>query len=149
MVIKKTWLLCLRSFRGLLKRIPNVLSYLFLALSVVICMTILFPTLFDRVPVLSYCINEGELPILYELTGKVEILDENEEIINKNVELFVGGYSLSLKTTEIDLKFSAPMTNEVFVVIRYEVNGKVHECIRCLPVQNGKHFLYEEFIIRE
>jgi hypothetical protein len=99
------------------------------------------------VPVLSYYISEHELPITYELNGKVKVLDENGEVINKNVEVFVGGYSTHLATTEFNLKFSSPMVNEVFVVIRYEVDGEICEFTKCIVIEDGNHLFNEEFII--
>ena len=74
------------------------------------------PSCFDRVPVLSYYISEHELPMMYELYGEVKVLDEKGNIVNQNVEVFVGGYSISLTSTEFNLKFSAPTMNEVLLV---------------------------------
>ena len=94
-----------------------------------------------------YYISEHELPITYELNGKVKVLGEDGEVINKNVEVFVGGYSTHLAAMEFNLNFSSPMVNEVFVVIRYEVDGKICEFTKCIEIKEGKHSLNEEFII--
>jgi hypothetical protein len=109
---------------------------------------ILFPSCFGRVPAWSYFIGEHELPIAYELCGEVKIIDKNGDIVNKNVEVVVGGYRTSvLMSTEFNLKFTSPMTNEVFVVIRYENDGEIHESTKCVMIEDGNHMLEMEFII--
>jgi len=86
--------------------------------------------------------------MMYELYGEVKVLDERGNIVNQNdVEVFVGGYSISLTSTEFNLKFSAPTMNEVFVVIRYKLNGDIREFTKCLAVNAGNHIIKEEFII--
>lgn len=145
--LKYIWLMLLGFMRRVLNRLPIILSYFFLVFSVVVCLVILIPNWFDRVPVLSYFISEHELPITYELYGEVKVLDENGNIINKNVEVFIGGYSTSLAGTEFDLKFSAPVTNEMFVVIRYEVDGSIRTFTKRLVIRDGNHVIQEELII--
>ena len=108
---------------------------------------ILIPECFDRIPVLSYYIREQELPITYTLNGKVKVLDANGKAINKNVEVFVGGYSVSLESEDFSLTFSSPMTDEVYVIIRYEVNGDVRFLVRNLKIKNNSHSITEEFTI--
>ena len=145
--MKYIWLMIVRSLRKLFGRIPTVLSYFFLAFSVGVCLIILCPNCFDRVPVLSYYISEHELPITYELRGEVKVLDENGAIVNENVEVYVGGYSTSVTSSGFDLKFTSPLTEEVFVVIRYEVNGDIREFTKCLLVEDKQHVIIEEFVI--
>lgn len=145
--LKYIWLMLLGFMRKVLNRLPVILSYFFLTFSVVVCLVILIPNWFDRVPVLSYYISEHELPITYELYGEVKVLDENGNIVNKNVEVFIGGYSTSLVGTEFDLKFSSPVTNEMFVIIRYEVDGSIRTFTKCIIIRDGNHVIQEEFII--
>lgn len=146
-VMKYLWLMIVRFTHRVLNKLPSILSYFFLAFSVMACLIILVPSCFDRVPVLSYYISEHELPMVHELHGEVKVLDEKGNIVNKNVEVFVGGYSTSLTSTEFNLKFSAPTMNEVFVVIRYEVDGDIREFTKCVVVKGGNHVIKEEFII--
>jgi len=129
-------------------RLPFVCSYILLVISVLISLTILIPNCFNRIPVLSYFISECELPTTYELHGEVRVLDKTDNIINKNVEVFVGGYSVSLgSSTEFSLKFVSPEINAAFVVIRYEVNGEISEVLRRLVIENRNHVIRKEFTI--
>ena len=89
--LKYVWLLLVGFMRRVIHKLPFILSYFFLVFSVIVCLVILVPNCFDRVPVLSYCISEHELPITYELYGEVKVLDANGDIVNKNVEVFIGG----------------------------------------------------------
>lgn len=148
MYLKLIWLKLGRFMQKILHRLPIILSYIFLTFSVLVSLMILLPSCFDKTPVLSYYISELELPITYELCGEVKIIDKNGNIVNKNVEVIVGGYRTSiLKSTEFNLKFISPMTNEVFVVIRYENDGAIHEFTKCLIIEDGNHILEREFII--
>lgn len=145
--LKYLWLIVVRSTRNLLHKLPTIFSYFFLAFSVICCLIILFPSCFNKVPVLSYYIIEKELPITYTLNGEVKVLDKDGNIINKNIEVFVGGYSVFLESEYFNLTFSSPTTDEVYVVIRYEVNGDIYEFIECLEIENNNHSITKEFII--
>lgn len=145
--MKYLWLIIIRFINKVINKLPSILSYFFLAFSVMVCLIILMPSCFDRVPVLSYYISEHDLPMTYELYGEVKVLDEKGNIVNKNVEVFVGGYSAPLTSTEFFLKFSAPAMNEVYVVIRYELDGDIREFTKCLEFNAGNHIIKEEFII--
>ena len=129
------------------RKLPIVLSYFFLVFSSITCLTILMPRLFYRAPILSYCVSELNLPFTYELSGEVKILDKDGKLVNKNVEVFVGGYSTSLETTKLRLKFSSPLTKIIFVVIRYEVNGKTYEKTQSLMIDKDCYSVREDFII--
>lgn len=146
-VLKYCWLNIVRVVRGFLRKLPTFFSYFFLVFSVISCLMILIPECFDRIPVLSYYIREQELPITYTLNGKVKVLDANGKAINKNVEVFVGGYSVSLESEDFSLTFSSPMTDEVYVIIRYEVNGDVRFLVRNFKIKNNSHSITEEFTI--
>ena len=144
--LKYVWLMLAGFMRRVIHKLPFILSYFFLVFSVIACLVILVPNCFDRVPVLSYYISEHELPITYELYGEVKVLDANGDIVNKNVEVFIGGYSTAL-TTEFNLKFSSPKVDELFVVIRYEIDGNIREFTKCLMINDANHIIKEEFII--
>lgn len=145
--LKYAWLMIVRFMHKVFDKLPIMLSYFFLTFSFVACLIILVPNCFDRLPVLSYIISEHELPITYELYGEVKVLDENGNIVNKNVEVFIGGYSTSLTGTELSLKFSSSAANEVFVVIRYEVDEGMREFTKCIVIKEENHVITEEFII--
>ena len=144
---KYCWLNIVRVVFAFLRKLPTFFSYFFLIFSVTSCLMILMPECFDRVPVLSYYIREQELPITYTLDGKVKVLDANGKAINNNVEVFVGGYSVFLESEDFSLTFSSPITDEVFVIIRYEVNGDVRFLVRNLKIKNNSHSITEEFTI--
>ena len=145
--LKYAWLMIVRFMRKFFNKLPIMLSYFLLTLSFVACIIILAPNCFDRLPVLSYFISEHELPIIYELYGEVKVLDENSNIVNKNVKVFIGGYSTSLTGTDFFLKFSSSAAKEVFVVIRYEVDEDIREFTKCIAIKEGNHVITEEFII--
>lgn len=140
-------LVMVRGIRNLLHNLPTICSYLFLVFSVISCLIILIPSCFNKVPVISYYISEQKFPITYKLNGEVKVLDENGNVINKNIEVFVGGYSVFLESEQFDLTFSSPITDEVYVVIRYEVNGSIYEYTKCLEIKNNNRSMSEEFII--
>lgn len=151
-LFKLFWINLGRVIQKFLYYLPVILSYVPLIISMMISLIIFFPNCFDRVPVLTYFIEKLELPITYELCGEVKIIDKNGNIVDKNVEVIVGGYKTSiLGSTEFNLKFTSPMTNEVFVVIRYENNRKKHVFTNCLinNDEDSDHVFNEEFIIYE
>lgn len=145
--IKYAWLILIRFVNKFLNRVPTILSYSFLVFSVVSCFMVLIPNCFDKAPIFSYYISEGEFPITYELCGKVMVVDEKNDIINKDVEVFVGGYSTHLTSTEFSLKFTSPLAREFFVVIRYKLNGSVEEYTKSLILKKDQHVIREEFVI--
>lgn len=145
--LKYALLMLIRFIRRVLKKLPIIFSYFFLVFSVVVCLVILIPNCFDRIPALSYFISTYELPITYELQGEIRVLDKSDNIVNKNVEVFVGGYSTSLTETTFDLKFSSSLTNEIFVVIRYEVDGHIRIFSECIAINDKNHVIQKEFII--
>ena len=127
--------------------IPIAISYCILVFSVFCCLIILIPSCFDRVPVLSYYISRHDLPMLYELHGKVQVINEAGEIVNRNVEVFVGGYKSKVVSSNFELVFSAPMMKEMYVIIRYEVNGKIEECVKYIEINDKERVISEEFNI--
>lgn len=148
MWIKRIRLKVGRFIHNFFSRLPRVFSYILLILSVLVCMMILVPDCLDRIPVFSYCISEHELPITYELCGKVRIFNKNGDEIKEKVEVFAGGYRIStLTSTDFTLKFSAPMTREAFVVIRYKVDDETREFTKCLLIEDGEHVIREEFVV--
>ena len=137
-----------RFFRSAFRGIGFKLSVIFLIFNVAVSLLILIPNCFDQVPVYSYFVRELKLPIAYELNGKVELVDVNGNVVNTDVEIFVGGYSTSTNSNgEYILDFSAPATTEIFVVIRYTN----HECntitkTESVLVKHGVHTIEREFV---
>lgn len=145
---KYLWLKVGRLRKKIFSRIAFIFSYFFLSFSALACMIILASNCFDRVPILSYFVREYKLPLTYELCGEVKVLDENGNLVNENVEIYVGGYKTAILTsTEFHLTFIAPMLDEVYVVVRYEVDGEILEFVKCLIIKEENHIIREEFII--
>ena len=93
--MKYLWLIVVRFTHKVLNKFPSILSYFFLAFSVIACLVILVPSCFDRVPVLSYYISEHELPMMYELYGEVKVLDEKGNIAPNGLWLLSVGVIIS------------------------------------------------------
>jgi hypothetical protein len=85
--------------------------------------------------------------MVYELHGKVQVINEAGEIVNRNVEVFVGGYKSKVVSSNFELVFSAPMMKEMYVIIRYEVNGKIEECVKYIEINDKERVISEEFNI--
>lgn len=138
-----------RILRGIIKGLGFKLSILLLVFSVAVSLMMLIPSCLDRAPIYSYFISELKLPISYELTGKVEIRDKNNMIINKDVEIFIGGYTAPVGINgTFTLKFSSPTTSEICVTIKYtKPDGIIETKTEFITPRNGEHSLQREFII--
>ena len=153
MKIRNMWKRFLLSIKRILRSIFRglgfKLSIIFLLFSFLVSLMIIAPICFNRIPVYSYFISELELPIAYELNGVVKIIDNNNNIVNKDIEVFIGGYSTTTNVNgEFKLKFSAPTTTEIFVTIRYVApNGNTNIACEILTIGSGEHDLEKEFII--
>ena len=137
-----------RLLRKVSEALTNSISYIFLVFSVFVSIFLILPNLFQRAPVLSYYVSELELPMTYELCGCVKIKDENGRIVNQNVQVNVGGYREELRSnTDFDLHFTSPKTDEVVVVIRYDIGNEKKETIRYINIEEGAVVAREEFDI--
>ena len=138
-----------RLFRGAFKGIGFKMSIVFLLFSVAVSLMIIAPNLFDRVPVYSYFIRELKLPISYELSGKIEIIDADGNLLSTDAEIIIGGYSSRTSLNgEYRLNFSSPATSEVFVTIRYaDQNGNLTITTESVSATNGIHNIRKEFTL--
>jgi len=136
-----------RLFRKAFRGIGFNLSVVFLILSAAVSLMIIAPNCFDRVPIYYYLIREWKLPIAYELRGKVEIVNAGGNVVNKDVEIFVGGYCATVNSNgEFELVFSATSTSEVFVVIRYiNPTGQIITKTELIVINSGIHDIEKEF----
>ena len=123
------------------------LSLGLLIFSFIVLLIILFPICYDRVPVYSYFVKERKLPISYNFSGKVEIVDAYGNIVNKDVKIFVGGYSATPNSVgEFHLVFSAPTTTEIFAVIKYtNIAGQIITKTESIIIKDGIHDIEKEF----
>lgn len=145
--LKKFWLMTSRFVRKIASKLPLAASYFFLAFSVVVCVVLLVPEWFDRVPVLSYYISEHELPMSYELRSEVIIYDQEGKTIDTNAEIFVGGYHAQAETgTSFALTFSSPAVDRIYVIVQYEIDGQIFEHTHEFW-NNGRTHIFEGKII--
>lgn len=123
------------------------LSFGLLIFSFFVLLMILFPICYDRVPVYSYFVQEWKLPISYNLSGKVEIVDTYGNIVNKDVEIYVGGYSATANSDgEFHLVFSAPSTTEIYAVVIYtNTAGQIITKNESIVIKKGVHDIEKEF----
>ncbi|MGE5389794.1 MAG: hypothetical protein ACM3PE_01900 [Deltaproteobacteria bacterium] len=123
------------------------LSFGLLIFSFFVLLMILFPICYDRIPVYSYFVEEWKLPISYNFSGKVEIVDANDKFVNKDVEIFVGGYSTTANSIgEFHLVFSAPTATEIFAVIKYtNLAGQTITKTESLVIKGGIHDIEKDF----
>lgn len=146
--MKRLLLLITRFIHNFSQKLPVIASYLCPTISVVLFLIILFPRcFFNKLPVLSYYIKEKKLPVTYSLTGSVKVLNKNGEVVGNNIEIFVGGYSVFLKSEQFDLTFSSPIVNKVYVVITYEVDQELHRYTEILEFNNSVNVITKDFII--
>lgn len=145
--LKYLWLYMARLFRSLRDNIRVFFSYAFLVFGILTCLFILIPQCFGRVPALSYYISEHKLPMTYELIGEVKVLDGNGDAVNAKVTVFVGGYSASLTTADFSLTFTSPVTDEIPVTIRYEVENRVCESTQFVRASQEEYTLHEVFVV--
>ena len=145
--IKIVCLMITRGWRKFVKAIPNVFSYFFLVVSILICVILLVPQCFDRVPVISYLLSEHEFPMSYELHGEVRIYDDGE-LVDSNVWVYVGGYQIKTSTSEpFTLSFVSPASQSFSVVIRYVIDGKTFDYTQIVYHKSGTHIVEGEFVI--
>lgn len=133
--MKYLWLIVVRFTHKVLNKFPSILSYFFLAFSVIACLVILVPSCFDRVLVLSYYISEHELPMMYELYGEVKVLDEKGNIVNQNVEVFVGGYSITIFISTHSVTMIKSADKNHIISIEETENGKYDAVCPCYPAK--------------
>lgn len=145
--LKYIWLIIVAFVRKTLRNFPIMVSYFLLLISAVICISILFTDYFDRVPLLSYFISQSELPQKYILEGEVKVYDRNGDIVNSNIDVFVGGYSAYQASDTFTITFASPPTNELYVVIRYQIDKSIHESTFCLNTKDENHIIRKEFVI--
>ena len=50
-------------------------------------------------------------------------------------------------SSNFELVFSAHMMKEMYVIIRYEVNGKIEECVKYIEINDKERVISEEFNI--
>jgi hypothetical protein len=139
----KTKRLLKNSFKG----IGFNLSIIFLLFSVAVSLMLIIPNCFDRLPVYSYFVKKMELPITYEVTGKIEFYDVDGNNLDLRAMIFVGGYSCNLETDgSYKLTFSCPSTSDAYLVIRYnDQTGKEQLKTECLKLSQQTHLLEEDF----
>lgn len=150
---KRFWLCFKHGARSLLKRTPFALSIVLLLFPVVVSLFLLLPSLFLRSPNLSYLLEKLSLPLTYEYNGKIVLLDPDGNIVDQNVLVSIGGYSIEVNTNEeFNLKFSSEFTDYVYVSVEYFKMNNVQDIeTRKFPTNkniiiNGDIYIYEKDI---
>ena len=147
------WKLLILWFRRILRAIFRnatlKLSIVFLCFSASVSLMILVPNFFDRAPIYSHLVRELNLPISYEVFGQVQIVGLDDDTDNRQVEIFVGGYHVSANIDgTFSLRFSSPLTNEIFLIIRHTTScGKTTIVYEVISPRLGEHRLEREFVI--
>lgn len=118
---KLLWLRIMRCFRHSFKNFFFNLSLFFVAFSFFVSAFLLLPSVFSKAPVFSYFVKTMELPLDYELEGRIIMLDAQGKSINQKVEVYIGGYMIETNTDEtFILDFTSPSTEYIYIVIEYE-----------------------------
>ncbi len=120
-IIKLLRLSIVRFFKRAFKNFSFNLTLLFVAFSLLVSLFLLLPSTFSKAPVFSYFIKTMELPLDYELEGKVTIVDSQGNAINQKVKVYFGGYMTETSTDEVFVAdFTAPSTEYIYIIIEYE-----------------------------
>ena len=84
-----------------------------------------FTNVTRRAPILSFFIKELELPIVYNLSGTIEIKDENQNLMSiSDIYIAIGGYQECIENgEEYNIRFSATESENIPVVIKYSIRG--------------------------
>lgn len=124
-------------------------SITLLLFSMCCSLLVLIPSILHRVPVFSYFIDEMRLPISYTLKGKICICDEDNNTVNKDVEVIIGGYSTFPDVDgNFSLKFASPNSLEIPVVIKYtKPNLNKETYMEFISFSRGVYILQREFNI--
>jgi hypothetical protein len=88
-----------------------------------------------------------ELPITYEVSGKIEFCDNNGNILNLDATIFAGGYYGTIEPDgNYHLIFSSPKTEDVYLIIRYDdQSGNEQLKTEHLHMDEDIHSLKEDF----
>ena len=148
--LKKKIILSLRrAYNKWFKSFGFKASIALLLFSMCCSLVVLVPTVLHRVPVFSYFIDEMRLPVSYTLEGKISICDAEKNIVCKDVEVIIGGYStFSDVDGYFSLKFASPNSTDIPVVIKYtkpNTNQETH--LEFITFNRGDYILQKEFVI--
>lgn len=120
-ILKLLRLRVVHFYKQAFKNLSFNLSLVFVAFSLLVSLFLLLPSTFSKVPVFSYLTKTMELPIAYELEGKVTIVDSQENALNQKVRVCLGGYITETRTDEVFVAdFTAPSTDCIYIIIEYE-----------------------------
>ena len=135
-------------FKQLTKKAFSLLPYIMLIYCIVVSSVGILPEVFGRVPLASFLVRTHELPMSYELTGSIKVIDGCGNIVNSGVEVYIGGCYADLKSsTNLYITFPSPRTDIVYVVVRYVYDGEVFERIYQVCPDPDSNKITEEFII--
>lgn len=141
---KKIWLFISRMIRKFFSNIGYKLSVLFVLFSFIISLFFLIPSLFSRVPVFSYLIDNLSLPVSYELNGEVILLNADNESLIEPLDIYVGGYNVqSFSGEHFTLKFASEKSDYFYLTIEYKDDNGIDKYYTKRINTNGKNNLTE------
>lgn len=146
--MKLFWLNLRRIGNCTLKWIGYNISIILLLFSVTFSFLLIFPICFHRVPIYSYFISELKLPYSYSLEGDVQLFDINGNVVNQNIDVYIGGYKTTAAADgTFFLKFSASNANEVPIVFSYATsNGNHVTQVEYITLANGVYVLQKGYV---
>lgn len=146
--MKLFWLNLRRIGRCTLKWIGYNISIILLLSSVTFSLMLIFPICFNCVPIYSYFISELRLPYSYSLDGEVQLLDINGNIVNQDIDIYIGGYKTTAAADgTFFLRFSASNVNEVPIVFSYANSNDNHMTqVEYITLVDGVYVLKKEYV---
>lgn len=126
-------------WRRLKKIIIWVLGKGFLAISMIFFACAIFSNISHKIPVLEYFVRELQLPVVYNISGKIEVCGK-EDVHISDIEIAIGGYKKIVGNNEnFDMNFCAANDKDIPVVVSYVYNNK-----RCERVEYISFDKYQE-----
>lgn len=139
---------CKRFFRRLFANFGRNASIIFLLISVITSLALLFPNLFHKTPIIGYLIETTELPLSYEFNGSIRLVESNGVKSKENITVYIGGYNIATKSGEpFTLYFSSPKTKQIFLTIVLKSPDGTERIFTKAIETNSQTRLNEEVII--
>lgn len=129
------------------KRISGLLGKGLLVISLLFFLVAFFTNVTRRAPILSFFVTELELPIVYNLSGIIEIKDTNQNLMNiSDIYIIIGGYRDCIENgEEYSINFSATENENIPVVIKYNIGGNEREKIVYITYDKQEEMKHKNF----
>ena len=148
----KSKLLCLktkRCLRSLFCGFTSKLPVIIVIFCIIVNCWLLLPSMFNRVPVLSYFTHKFQLPMSYVMQGSIYIVDCEGNTYNNDVTIHVGGYCKRIGSNiDYDLEFSSPNNESLYIVIAYKNERGIESTYtQEVSFPNEGNVIQESFIV--